>query len=104
MLDGIEGAAEFTGSTAVAPGMQVCIIVKSNIPTTAPYNAQDVIAVTAAFTPTAGSSVTYSRQDVTTVGAVGGAGLTLQKSVRNVTLGGAAGTSNVRDRAMSLNM
>jgi uncharacterized repeat protein (TIGR01451 family) len=32
--------------------------------------------------------------DTTTVGAPGGAGLTLSKAVRNVTTGGASGTSN----------
>ena len=35
-----------------------------------------------------GQYVLHTRQDVTTVGAAGGAGLTLMKSVRNVTQGG----------------
>ena len=94
MLDGTDGAAELTGSVAVTPGSQICIIVKSNIPAAAPYNAQDAITVTATFIPVAGPNVNYTRQDITTVGATGGAGLTLQKSVRNVTQGGIAGTSN----------
>ena len=46
------------------------------------------------FTPTMGSNVLYTRQDVTTVGAPGGSGLTLMKLVRNVTQGGIAGTTN----------
>ena len=54
----------------------------------------DFITVTATFTPAMGTMITYSRQDVTTVGAAGGAGLTLMKSVRNITQGGVAGTSN----------
>jgi uncharacterized repeat protein (TIGR01451 family) len=94
MLDGAEGSSELTGSVAVNPGDQVCIIVKSNIPASAPYNAQDVISVSATFTPAVGANIIYIRQDVTTVGAVGGAGLVLAKSVRNVTQGGVAGTSN----------
>jgi len=94
MLEGAEGAAEIAGSVAVNPGDQVCIIVKSNIPAAAPYNAQDNITVTATFTPSVGANIVYTRQDVTTVGAVGGAGLVLTKTVRNVTQSGAAGTSN----------
>ena len=95
MLDGSEGGTEITGAAiAVAAAGQVCIIVKSNIPLTAPYNAVNVIAVTANFVPTVGASVSYVRQDVTTVGAAGGAGLVLSKSVRNVTQGGVAGTNN----------
>ena len=94
-LDGVDGAVEFTGSVAVVPGAQICIVVKSNIPAAVPYNAQDVITVTATFVPVAGPNINYTRQDITTVGAAGGAGLTLAKTVRNVTAGGLAGTSNV---------
>ena len=94
VLDGAEGTAALTASVAVNPGDQVCLVIKSNIPAAAPYNAQDIIAVTATFTPTVGSNILYTRQDVTTVGAPGGSGLTLMKSVRNVTQGGAAGTAN----------
>ncbi|MBC8161615.1 MAG: DUF11 domain-containing protein, partial [Roseiflexaceae bacterium] len=93
-LDPAEGAAELMGGVATLAGDQVCIIVKSNIPAAAPYNAQDVVTVTATFTPSVGPVSTYTRQDVTTVGTAGGAGLVLTKSVRNVTQGGAAGTSN----------
>ena len=93
-LDGSEGAAELMAGVGVIPGDQVCIIVKSNIPAAAPFNGQDVITVTATFTPTVGANVFYTRQDITTVGAAGGAGLVLTKSVRNVTQGGVAGTAN----------
>ena len=72
----------------------MCLVVKSGIPAAAPYNAQDNITVTATFTPTAGPNVLYTRQDVTTVGSTSGSGLTLTKTVRNVTQGGAAGTNN----------
>ncbi|MBL8521263.1 MAG: DUF11 domain-containing protein [Betaproteobacteria bacterium] len=94
MLEIGEGSTPLAGSVAVNPGDQVCLVIKSNIPATAPYNAQDVIAVTATFTQVMGPMTNYTRQDVTTVGAAGGAGLTLMKSVRNVTQGGAAGTTN----------
>ncbi|HXF78214.1 MAG TPA: hypothetical protein VN598_05100, partial [Usitatibacter sp.] len=56
----------------------------------APFNAQNVISVTSTFNLTE----TITRTDTTTVGAAGGAGLGLAKSVRNVTQGTAAGTSN----------
>jgi uncharacterized repeat protein (TIGR01451 family) len=94
MLDSVEGASTLTGSVAVNPGDQVCLVVKSNIPAAAPYNSQDIITVTATFTPTVGSNVIYTRQDITTVGSPAGSGLTLMKSVRNVTQGGVAGTTN----------
>lgn len=95
MMDGVDGVTEITGSgIAVTAGQQVCIIVKSNIPASASLGALDIISVTASFTPAVGPVVTYTRVDVTTVGAAQGAGLALSKSVRNVTLGGAAGTAN----------
>ena len=94
LLEPSENMAVLVGSIAVIPGDQVCIIVKSNVPVAVPYNAQDVITVSATFVPVAGPNIVYTRQDVTTVGATGGAGLVLMKSVRNVTQGGAAGTAN----------
>ena len=95
VLDGSEGATPLTGSVTVAPGDQVCIVVKEFIPASAPYNAQDQITVTASFTPSGpGSAASYTHTDLTTVGAVAGAGLTLQKAVRNVTTGGVTGTNN----------
>jgi uncharacterized repeat protein (TIGR01451 family) len=89
VLDGAEGNVQLTTPVAVVPGDTVCIVVKDSVPATAPYNSLDKITVTATF-----GAQTYTVQDVTTVGAVAGAGLTLTKSVRNVTLGGAAGTAN----------
>jgi uncharacterized repeat protein (TIGR01451 family) len=94
VLDGAEGSSTLTGSVAVAPGSQVCLVIKSSIPAAAPYNALDNITVTATFTPTVGPNILYTRQDITTVGSTSGAGLTLTKTVRNVTQGGAAGTTN----------
>ena len=88
-LDGAEGAAPLAGAVAVNAGDAVCIIVRDSIPGAAPYNAQNVISVTATFN----GSATYTRTDTTTVGAVGGAGLTLAKTVRNVTQGGTAATT-----------
>ena len=88
-LDGAEGGAPLAGAVAVNPGDAVCIIVRDSIPGAAPYNAQNVIAVTATFNGT----TPYTRTDTTTVGAAAGAGLTLAKTVRNVTQGGVAGAT-----------
>jgi uncharacterized repeat protein (TIGR01451 family) len=88
-LDGSEGAAPVAGAIAVSAGDAVCIIVADSIPGAAPYNAQNIITVTATFD----GSTTYARTDATTVGAAGGAGLTLAKTVRNVTQAGAPGTT-----------
>jgi mucin-19 len=94
VLSAAEAATPLTGSVAVTAGQQVCIITRSNIPAGAPFNARDVITTTSSFTPTAGGPVqTLTRQDITTVGAIG-SGLTLSKSVRNVTQGTPAGTNN----------
>jgi uncharacterized repeat protein (TIGR01451 family) len=90
VLDGAETGAPLTGGIAVNPGDSVCIVVADNVPAAAPYNAVNVISVTATFT----GPLVSTRTDTTTVGAAGGAGLTLAKAVRNVTLGGAAGTAN----------
>ena len=95
VLDGVDGVTDITGAgIAVLPGQQVCIVVKSNIPAGATYGSQDVISVTATFTPGIGSPVTYTRVDITSAGAATGSGLVLTKAVRNVTQGGATGTSN----------
>jgi uncharacterized repeat protein (TIGR01451 family) len=95
VLDESDGTVEISGSTSftVLVGGQVCLIVKSNIPITAPegVGAKDVISVTAAFTPSGGAVATlYGLVDTTTVGG----GLGLVKSVKNVTQDGSAGTSN----------
>jgi uncharacterized repeat protein (TIGR01451 family) len=89
-LNGAEGAATLSGAVAVNAGNTVCIIVADSIPAAAPFNAQNVISVTATFN----GAQTITRTDTTTVGSAGGAGLTLAKSVRNVTQGTPAGTSN----------
>jgi uncharacterized repeat protein (TIGR01451 family) len=90
VLSPAEAAAPLAGAVAVNAGDTVCIIVRDNVPAGAAYNAQNAITVTATFT----GGLTYTRTDLTTVGAAGGAGLTLAKSVRNLTLGTAAGTAN----------
>jgi uncharacterized repeat protein (TIGR01451 family) len=89
-LNGAEGAAPMAGAVAVNPADVVCIIVRDSIPAAAPFNAQNVITVTSTFNATQ----TITRTDTTTVGAAGGAGLTLAKAVRNVTQGTASGTAN----------
>jgi uncharacterized repeat protein (TIGR01451 family) len=90
ILDGTEGGTLLTGSVAVAAAGQVCVIERVFIPATATYGASDQTVVTAAFAPTStGSSATLTQTDVTIVGA-SGTGLTLQKTVRNVTTGGTA--------------
>ena len=94
VLDGVEGTAPLTGSISVNPGDTVCIVIKEFVPASAPYNANDLITVTATFTPVSGPVVTYIRTDTTTVGNPGGAGLSLSKTVRNVTTSGSAGTAN----------
>jgi uncharacterized repeat protein (TIGR01451 family) len=95
VLDGADGTVDITGTSyPVTAGQQVCLIAKSNIPAAAPYGAQDIISVTATFTPSSGPVATYARVDITTVGAATGAGLVLTKAVRNVTQGGSLGTTN----------
>ena len=89
-LNGAEGAAPLVGAVAVGAGAAVCIIVADSIPAAAPFNGQNVISVTSTFN----GAQTITRTDTTTVGAAGGAGLTLAKAVRNVTQGTPAGTSN----------
>ena len=94
VLDDSDGTVEISGTSfTVVVGGQVCLIVKSNIPITAPegVGAKDVISVTAAFTPSGGAVATYGLVDTTTVGG----GLGLVKSVKNLSQeGSTAGTSN----------
>lgn len=94
VLDGTEGNTPLTASISVNPGDLICIVVQEFIPANAPYNARDVITVTATFTPGAGPVATYTHTDISTVGNASGAGLALQKTVRNVTTGGTGVTSN----------
>ena len=95
VLDESDGTVEISGTSfTVLVGGQVCLIVKSIIPITAPegVGAKDVISVTAAFTPSGGAVATlYGLVDTTTVGG----GLGLVKSVKNLSQeGSTAGTSN----------
>ncbi len=90
VLNGAEGATPLTTTIAVNAGDVICIIVKDSVPATAPYNGQALISVTSTFD----GVQTITRHDTTTVGSVAGAGLVLAKTVRNVTLGSGAGTSN----------
>lgn len=94
VLDGAEGSAPLASSINVNPGDTVCIVIKEFVPASAPYNANDVITVTATFTPASGPVASHTRTDTTTVGNPGGAGLSLTKTVRNVTTSGSAGTAN----------
>ncbi len=89
-LNGAEGAAPLSGAVAVSAGGAVCIIVADNIPAAAPFNAQNVISVSATFN----GAQSITRTDTTTVSAASSSGLTLAKAVRNVTQGTPAGTSN----------
>lgn len=85
--NGIIDAAEpqITAAINVSSGQTICILIKEFIPGGAPTGAENKVTVTAAFTytnapaPVPVSSMTHT--DVTTVGAVKGAGLTLVKSV-----------------------
>ena len=94
VIDGAEGNAPLVSGATVNPGDTVCIAVKEFVPANAPYSASDVITVTATFTAVSGPVVIYTRTDTTTVGNPGGAGLSLTKTVRNVTTSGSAGTAN----------
>jgi uncharacterized repeat protein (TIGR01451 family) len=68
----------------VVAGENICILVRESVPLAAPFNAQDQITVTAAFTYTGASptiATNHTRTDLTTVGNPTTAGLTLVKSV-----------------------
>jgi uncharacterized repeat protein (TIGR01451 family) len=90
-----EVTTPLSSAIAVAAGDQVCIIIKEFAPASAPYNARDVITVSATLTPTSGLASTQTRSDTTLIGSAGGAGLVLQKTVLNVTASGTAGIANV---------
>jgi mucin-19 len=94
VLDGTEGSSTLSGSVAVTPGSTVCLVVKVFIPAAAPFDADDLVTITATFTPSTGPVVTYTRTDLTTVGTPGGAGLNINKSVKNITTGGTSSTAN----------
>jgi uncharacterized repeat protein (TIGR01451 family) len=97
VIDAAEAGALISGPLTVTPGQIICIVVKENIPANAPYNAQDQITISAQFVYANAPALiapALVRQDLTTIGNATGAGLVLQKSVRNITTGSAFGTSN----------
>jgi uncharacterized repeat protein (TIGR01451 family) len=78
------GDTVISAAITVAAGDKICLLVKDFVPATAPYNAQDQLTVTAAFTWTAASpalSTNTTRTDLTTAGNPTTAGLTLLKAV-----------------------
>ncbi len=90
VLDPAEGVTPLAGTVAVVPGDVVCIIVKDNIPGSAPvgrhqhhHRDRDLQRHDDLHSPGR-----HHR------GCGGATGLALAKGVRNVTLGGASGTSN----------
>jgi uncharacterized repeat protein (TIGR01451 family) len=81
-LDAAEPA--LSGAITTVAGQQICIIVKETVPADASIGAQDLITVTAQFTYANASpalAASYTRTDLTTVGAATTAGLELAKSV-----------------------
>jgi uncharacterized repeat protein (TIGR01451 family) len=88
----------FTGTVVVNAGDMVCFIVRDIVPPNAGLNNRNLHQLTASLAVTQGATYAQAalvNQDVTTVGAAQGAGLTLVKAVRNVTAGGAFGTSGL---------
>ncbi len=87
----------FTGTLVVTAGQSVCMVVHDVVPQNGGLNNRNLHQLTATLNVTQGASFLQAalvNQDVTTVGAAQGAGLSLVKSVRNVTTGGAFGTSS----------
>lgn len=82
------GEPVVNGAIAVAADEKVSLIVKEFIPAGAPFNAQDQVTLTAAFTFANVSPAlvtTVTRTDLTTVGSPTTAGLTLVKTVNKPT-------------------
>jgi uncharacterized repeat protein (TIGR01451 family) len=70
----------------VLAGANVCVVVRESVPPGAPIGAQDVVTLTADFTPSGGgASTSLAVTDLTRVGAGGGAGLALRKDVDKTT-------------------
>ena len=87
----------FTGTLPVKAGDIVCLIVRDIVPQNAGVNNRNLHQLTASLAVTQGATYAQAallNQDVTTVGATQGAGLSLLKTVRNVTTGGAFGISS----------
>jgi len=83
------GDTQITAPIILNASDQLCILVKEFVPSNAPLNASNRVTVTAAFTYTGAPapvlSRTYTRTDITQVGAPSGAGLTLTKAVDQAT-------------------
>ncbi len=96
VLDGTEGNAVLAGAQTMNPNdatagepseRRVCLIAKVTPPPAAPFNAEHIATVQAAFTyigVAAPPSANYTRQDITRIGDKG-AGLDLRKEVCNTT-------------------
>ena len=86
----------FTGTVAVNAGESVCLVVHDVVPQNGGLNNRNLHQLTATLNVTQGATWVQAallNQDITTVGAPQGAGLSLVKAVRNVTTGGAFGIS-----------
>ena len=82
------GEPALNAAINVTPGDNVCILVRDFIPVNAPFNAQNQITITAAFSYAAASlplATNLMRTDLTTVGNPTTAGLTLVKTVDKAT-------------------
>ena len=82
------GEAQITGAISVTAGSTVCFLVKSYVPSAAPYDATDSITVTAQYVLTNASpalTLSYTASDITTVGTPKNAGLRLEKAVDKAT-------------------
>jgi len=96
VLDGTEGNAVLSAAQPMDPNdatvgepsqRRVCLIAKVTPPPAAPFNAEHIATVQAAFTYTGAAappSANYTRQDITRIGEKG-AGLDLRKEVCNTT-------------------
>lgn len=91
VMDGADGSAVLSAAVAVVAADMVCILVKEFVPAGASSGAQDQITVTAAFVPTVGAAINYTRFDLTTVGVTG---MLATKEVRNVSTAGVFGANN----------
>jgi|GEM_PF-4354261 len=94
-LNGVEANGAFTGSLAVVAGDEICLIGQVIAPSSAPFNSQYLLTLTADFTYTGetpdGLTAQHVVNDLTTLAVVG---LTLDKRVENLDTGGGAVTSN----------
>lgn len=88
---------QFTGTVSVLAGDSVCFVVRDVVPSNAALGTRNQHLLTASLTVIQGAGYAQAgvtNLDVTSVGSALGAGLTLTKAVRNLTSGGAFGTSS----------